>query len=215
MFATIKKQIKAYFLAGLAVILPAAVTIKVLLWMLTKLDNVLKPLLVDVFGEYFFGIGIAIIILLVMAVGVLAKNYVGKRLVRLVERCFDTLPFVRTVYSVVRQLIEPFSSEQGHSFRQVVLIEYPMKGRFAIGFVAHEHVGTLDGEELITVFIPSNHLHLGYLVVTSAKDIVHLDISIEEALKVIVSCGIVVPNPMDIREMKQIPRAALEHAPSQ
>jgi uncharacterized membrane protein len=132
-------------------------------------------------------------------VGLLAQNYLGRRLVRLVELIFDRLPFIRTVYSVVRQLIEPFSSEGGKSFRQVVMIEYPMKGRFAIGFVANENAGKMRQNSLVTVFLPSNHLHLGYLVVMPAKDVISLDYSVEEALKMVVSCGIVIPRKLDIK----------------
>ncbi|MCX5758823.1 MAG: DUF502 domain-containing protein, partial [Candidatus Hydrogenedentes bacterium] len=203
-FPKIKKRLKAYFLTGLVVLLPAVVSIKVFIWLLTYVDDILKPLLEDIFGKYFFGIGIALIVTLVMLVGMFARNYVGKKLVRLVEGIFDRLPFIRTVYSVVRQLIEPFSSEAGNSFRQVVMIEYPMPGRFAIGFIANEHAGRHENGTLITVFLPSNHLHLGYLVVMPVRDVMPLDLTVEEALKLIVSCGIVVPKQIDIRNGKQV-----------
>lgn len=197
MLATIKKRLRAYFLTGLVVLLPAVVSIRVFVWLLTYFDDMLRPVLSDVLGEYFFGFGIAMIILLVMLVGMFAQNYVGKRLVRLIESLFDRLPFIRTIYSVVRQLIEPFSSESGNSFRQVVMIEYPMPRRYAVGFIANETAGTAGGEPLVTVFLPSNHLHLGYLVVMPAQDVIPLDISVEDALKLVVSCGIVVAHPMD------------------
>jgi uncharacterized membrane protein len=84
------------------------------------------------------------------------------------------------------------------------MIEYPMPGRFAIGFVANERVGSDENGTLITVFLPSNHLHLGYLVVMPAHDVVPLDVAVEDALKLIVSCGIVVPKQIEIRGGKQV-----------
>jgi uncharacterized membrane protein len=204
MFPMIKKRLRAYFLTGLLVLLPAAVSIRVFIWLLTYVDDILKPLLEDVFGEYFFGIGIVLIVTLVMLVGMFARNYVGKKLVRFVEGVFDRLPFIRTIYSVVRQLVEPFSSETGNAFRQVVMIEYPMPGRFAVGFVANERAGSDENGTLVTVFLPSNHLHLGYLVVMPARDVIPLDLDVEEALKLIVSCGIVVPEQIAIRDRKQV-----------
>jgi uncharacterized membrane protein len=198
MLHRIKLHFKRYFLTGLFVLLPVVVSLKVFVWLVTYVDDLLKPLLRDVLGEYFFGIGIAIIIVLLFVVGMFAQNYIGKRLVRLVELIFDRLPFIRTIYSVVRQLIEPFYSEKGNSFRQVVLIEYPMEKRYSLGFIANEDAGTVDGEKLVTVFLPSNHLHLGYLVIMPAKDAIPVDIGVEDALKTIVSCGIVIPGKFEL-----------------
>ena len=206
MFPKIKQRLKRYFFTGLLVLLPAAVSIKVFLWLLMHVDNVLKPVLQDLLGEYFFGIGIAIIVLLTMAVGLFAQNYIGKRLVWLVGAIFDKMPFIRTIYSVVRQLIEPFSSEEGNSFRQVVLIEYPMKGRYAIGFIANEHVGNAGEVELSTVFLPSNHLHLGYMVIMPRNEIILMNMTVEEALKIIVSCGIVVPSMFQLHTEEKNPQ---------
>jgi uncharacterized membrane protein len=198
MFHKMKLNFKRYFLTGLFVLLPVVVSLKVFVWLLTYIDNLIKPLFQRIFGEYTFGIGIGIILVLLLAVGMFAQNYIGKRLVRLVEVIFDRLPFIRTIHSVVRQLIEPFYSEKGNSFRQVVLIEYPMEKRYALGFIANEDAGRLDGERLVTVFLPSNHLHLGYLVLMPAKDAIPVDIGVEDALKTIVSCGIVIPGKFDL-----------------
>jgi len=197
-----RQRLKTYFLTGLVVLLPAIVSIKVFVWLLTYIDDVLRPFLEGFFGKYFFGIGIGISIVLTMVVGLVAQNYLGRKLVGLFQAVFDRLPFIRTVYSVVRQLMEPFSSEEGNSFRHVVMVEYPMKDRYSIGFIANEKVGSIDGDRLVTVFLPSNHLHLGYLVVMPADDVILLDLSVEEALKIIVSCGIVIPKTLDVGEGK-------------
>ena len=205
MFKKFKLRIKAYFLTGLFVLVPLVVSVKVFLWFLTFVDDLLKPLLEDIFGDYFFGVGIVLCVGLTFVVGVIAQNYLGKKLVRVVDAIFNRLPFIRTIHSVVRQLIEPFSSESGRSFRQVVLVEYPLERRFSLGFVANEHIGTKDGENLVTVFIPSNHLHLGYLVIMPQKDVIPLGLSVEETLKMIVSCGIVVPNTFEIAGTRLVP----------
>jgi len=202
MFPKIRKRLRASFLTGLVVVVPAVVSIEVFYWFLKHIDEILKPFLIDVLEHYFFGIGICLMLAIVMFVGMMAQNYLGKKLVGLVQGIFDRLPFIRTIYSVVRQLIEPFSAERGTSFRQAVMVEYPMKGRYAIGFIANEQAGNLDGETLVTVFLPSNHLHLGYLVVMPVNEVILLDYSVEEALKLIVSCGIVVSKPLDVRDGK-------------
>jgi len=214
-FHKIKLHFKRYFLTGLFVLLPVAVSIKVFLWLVTYIDNILKPLFQHIFGEYVFGIGIAIILVMLVLVGMFAENYIGKRLVRLVGFVFDRLPFIRTIYSVVRQLIEPFYSEKGNSFRQVVLIQYPMEGRYSLGFIANEDAGTVDGEQMVTVFLPSNHLHLGYLVIMPAKDAIPVDIGVEDALKTIVSCGIVIPAKWDIAGGKLVNLRRVETLPEE
>ena len=198
MLHEMKLHFKRYFLTGLFVLLPVVVSLKVFFWLVTYVDNLIKPLFQRVFGEYTFGIGIGIIVVLLLVVGMFAQNYIGKRLVRVVGFVFDRLPFIRTIYSVVRQLIEPFYSEKGNSFRQVVLIQYPMEGRYTLGFIANEDAGTVDGEKLVTVFLPTNHLHLGYLVIMPEKDVIPMDIGVEDALKTIVSCGIVIPAKFDL-----------------
>ena len=202
MFHKIRLRLRAWFFTGLAVLLPAVISIKVLWWVLGALDNLLRPVLEDILREYFFGIGILLTLALVTVVGMLTQNYLGRKLVRLVEGIFDRLPFVRTIYSVVRQILELFSSEKGNSFRKVVLVEYPMEGRFAIGLVANEEFGYRNGEKLITVFVPTNHLYLGALMVVPEGKVTMLDIGVEEALKIIVSCGIVVPKTLDIGTRK-------------
>ena len=214
-FHRIKLHFKRYFLTGLFVLLPVVVSLKVFLWLVTYIDNLIKPTFQRIFGEYTFGIGIGIILVLVFVVGMFAQNYIGKRLVRLVDLIFDRLPFIRTIHSVVRQLIEPFYSEKGNSFRQVVLVEYPMEKRYALGFIANEDAGSVDGERLVTVFLPSNHLHLGYLVVMPAKDAIPVDIGVEDALKTIVSCGIVIPAKFDMAggrlvDLRREPLSVLE-----
>ena len=204
MFLRIKSRLKTYFFTGLLILLPAIVSIKVFLWFIKYVDGFFGSWLQHAFGSHFFGVGIGVTIMLTLVVGMFAQNYFGKKLAGLVDSIFDRLPFIRTIYSVVRQLIQPFSSEGGKSFRQVVLVEYPMAGRLAIGFVANEHVGSLDGDKLLTVFLPSNHLHLGYLVILPESQVIHVDLTVEEALKMIVSCGIVVPKLIDIKDMKLV-----------
>ena len=200
MFRKFKQHLKAHFLTGIVVLLPAVVSIKILLWLVTKADNLLKPMVEDILGGYVFGAGICLIIPFIFVVGLLAQNYVGKKLVKLVGAIFDRVPFIRTVYSVVRQLLEPFSGEERNTFRQAVLIEFPMKDRFALGFIANDNVGYRDGQKMITVFLPTNHLHLGTLVIIREDEVIPVDLNVEEALKIIVSCGIVVPRQFSVRD---------------
>jgi uncharacterized membrane protein len=199
-----QQKFKSLFFTGVFVLLPVIVTAEVFWWLLVKLDSFLKPMLLKVIGDYHFGIGIALMLLVVMAVGFLAQFYIGKRIVRLIDFIFERVPLIRTIHSVVRQLLEPFSSDQGRSFRQVVLVEYPMKERYALGFIANEDAGEIDGQHMVTVFVPTNHLHLGNLLIMPEDQVVRLDLSVEETLKIVVSCGIVVPKTLVVHEGEQI-----------
>lgn len=194
-----KQKLRKYFVTGFIVLVPLTVSIKVFIWAVAFMDNILKPVAQKYLEEYYvFGIGIVLLLMVTFGVGVVAQNYFGRKLVDTVERMFDRLPFIRVVYSACKQLLEPFSTDRGYSLQQVVLIEYPMKDRYCIGFLANDDAGMRREEKLVSVFIPSNHLHLGYLVVMPERDVTRLDLSVEEALKMTVSCGIVISKPFHV-----------------
>ncbi len=198
MFKTIGRKLKSYLVTGMLVLLPVIVSVEVFVWFLRFLDNILRPVLARFMGQYVFGVGIVLMVVVLILVGLGTRNYLGRKLVGLVEAVFDRLPFIRVVYSAVRQLLEPFNTEKGYSLKQVVLVEYPMKDRYSLGFLAKEDAGFAGDRKLVSVFIPTNHLHLGYLVILPESDVVKVDMSVEDALKMAVSCGIVISKPLHI-----------------
>ncbi|MDX9974875.1 MAG: DUF502 domain-containing protein [FCB group bacterium] len=205
-----RQKLRKYFVTGFIVLVPLTVSVKVFVWAVAFMDNILKPAAQKYLGEgYVFGIGIVLLLIITFCVGVVAQNYFGRKLVDLVERLFDRLPFIRVVYSACKQLLEPFSNDRGYSLQQVVLIEYPMKDRYCVGFLANDDAGMRGEEKLVSVFIPSNHLHLGYLVVMPERDVTRLDMSVEEALKMTVSCGIVISKPFRVEPDESIVELAI------
>src|SRR6266536_1885498 len=127
--------------------------------------------------------------------GTVATNVVGRRILVRVERLFIRVPIFRSIYPSIKQLIEAFSPEKRHAFKAVVLAEHPRKGEFVFGFVTSEVVvETPDGKrDMVTVFVPTNNLYLGDVIVLPRKDIITTGLTVEEGIRVILSAGTATP----------------------
>lgn len=197
MFAPIRK----YFISGLVVFLPLALTIYLFLWTLTFADNLLgkfiEPYFLHRFGFYVRGVSILIGVSLIFLIGFFATNFLGKKLHQLVERVLLQLPFFRQVYPALKEIALFLFSRDKLKFRQVVVVEYPRKGVYSLGFLtndADERVNHATRQDLCNVFIPSSPGPLtGYVLMLSRRDIIFTDISVEDAVRLIVSGGVVTP----------------------
>jgi len=144
--------------------------------------------------------GVLIAILALTLLGALAANILGRTLIAIGERLVNGLPFIRNVYGALKQIIETVFQGQQHYFKEVVLVEYPMKGSYAVAFVASEGRGVIrqvvgQGEQVIGVFIPTTpNPTSGFLLFVPRSKAVPLDLTIEEAAKLIISFGIVQPD---------------------
>lgn len=195
--------LRKYIIAGLLVWLPFAATVVIVKLVVDLLDNIIllfppeyQPTAVLGFSIPGFGIVLAISILLVT--GMLAANLFGRRLVEFWEAILNRIPLVRSIYSSVKQISTTILDSNGKSFRKVVMLQYPRKGIWSIGFLTNEDVSTdIDGfnEELAAVFVPTTpNPTSGFIIMVPRDDFTELDMSVEEGFKFIISMGVIVPD---------------------
>ncbi len=200
------RLLRKYFIAGLLVWLPLAATvivIKLLIELLNKTILLFPPELQPetLFGVSIPGFGIIIGILILVLTGVFAANLFGRKLVGIWEAILGRIPLVRTIYSSVKQVLETLFSSNSESFRRVVLIEYPRKEIWSLGFQTNEALTAAreaSEKDLVSVFVPTTpNPTSGFIVMLPAEDITQLDISVEDGFKFIISMGVIVPNGPD------------------
>ncbi|MGO0123254.1 DUF502 domain-containing protein [Desulfothermobacter acidiphilus] len=193
-----QRNLRNYLLTGLAVLLPGAATVFVL-WKLFSFIDSFAGKLVSYFTPYHIpGIGVVISILVILLVGMLATNVIGRRLLAYWEALVFRIPLVNTVYRTAKEIVDTFSEERKQVFRQVVLVEFPRRGSWAIGFVVGEAGNCLSQvaeEEMVKVLIPHVPLPVsGFLILVPRKEVIALDLSPEEAIRLLVSTGIIEPS---------------------
>ena len=210
---------KKYFIAGMLIWAPLAITIWVMTWGLSVLDGVfgsvmlalmtilpagLKPA-IQSFRE-LPGVGILIVLAIIFATGILAANFVGQWWIRLWDRIITRIPIVKSIYSSVKQVSGTLFSSKGNAFRKAVLIPYPRNGSWTIAFItgnpADEVANKLNGE-YVNVFLPTTpNPTSGFFMIVPRADIIELEMSVEEALKHIVSMGSVPPLSQSVPSAK-------------
>jgi uncharacterized membrane protein len=194
------RRIGETFLAGIAVVLPIWITYLIVVeFLLAGVDGILAPVYVRIFGVRIYGLGVLTTLLLVLAVGALTRNMVGRRLVGLGERILLRIPLVKNVYAASKQFLDAFTVPGKSAFRQVALVEFPREGMYAVGFVASAAAPSWngDGEPTVNVFVPTApNPTSGYVVLVPQRALVPLPITVEEGLKLVVSGGIIVPPAM-------------------
>jgi uncharacterized membrane protein len=197
------RLLRKYLIAGLLVWLPLAATvivIKLLIELLNKTILLFPPEWQPetLFGISIPGFGIIIGLLILILTGVFAANLFGRKLVGFWESILGRIPLVRTIYSSVKQVLETLFTSNSESFRRVVLIEYPRKDIWSLGFQTNEALAAAkdaSGRDLISVFVPTTpNPTSGFIIMLPAEDITQLDISVEDGFKFIISMGVIVPN---------------------
>jgi|TARA_B100001769_G_scaffold60838_1_gene44790 uncharacterized membrane protein len=187
-------KIRNYFLTGVVVLIPIAISVYLVIFIV----NLSAKLLPDEVNPNYYlpynipGVEILIAFIFITIIGGLSLSFIGKKLLQLINDLFKRIPVLRTIYSAVVQMIETFTKSKDNK-KSVVLIEYPKKGTYAIGFATKENTGTIKkktGKELINVFVPTTpNPTSGFLLMFPKEDVIYLDISFEEASKFIVSAG--------------------------
>lgn len=185
---------KTKLLTGLFVLIPLMVTLYVVYVIVSFLDGILSPVLMNislsVLGSslYIPGLGLLLFVIITYATGVITSNYAGKKLLSYGEALLKRIPFVKSIYGSTKDFMEAFSSEKLKSFREVVLLEFPHTGAYAVGFVT----GRLQRGETTycSVFAPTTpNPTSGYLLLVPEADLVFLSIPVEDAIKYIISLG--------------------------
>lgn len=198
----VRKNLRQSFLAGLIALLPLYITFKVLNIVFELVDKPLGARIDAVLTvlrgvpTHVPGLGLLLTLVVVLAIGGLTRLVVFRQVFRWVDLLLDRVPLVRQLYNASRQIVRPFTDAQALPFSEVVLAEYPMAGRWTLGFVASRDLSSMPGDDRVVVFFPSNHLHLGYPVLLSRAHITPIDMSVEDAVKFFVSCGVIGSNSL-------------------
>ena len=195
--------LKKYIIAGLLVWLPFAATVvivKLLIDLLDKTVLLLPPEWhpVALLGFSIPGFGIILALSILLLTGMLAANLFGRRFVEIWERILNKIPLVRSIYSSIKQISNTIFDPSGKSFRKVVMLQYPKKGLWSIGFLTNDNVGdemSAVDDRLVAVFIPTTpNPTSGFIIMTRNDEITELDISVEEGFKFIISMGVIIPD---------------------
>jgi len=204
--------LKRYFITGLLVITPIWGTYLVLSALLRFLEGFLGDLLKGLSRFYVPGMGIATLLLLILLVGFLATNFVGRKIVAYWESLMARVPFVRSIYTVLKHIVDTVSVQGKEQFRRVVLVEFPRKGVYSIGFltgITQGEVQDLTEERVVNVFIPTTpNPTTGFLIFVPESDIIPLSMNIEDGMKMIISGGLYSPLPG--KDMKRFSQRSVE-----
>jgi uncharacterized membrane protein len=195
--------VKKYLLAGLLIWIPLVFTIWVLKLVVDTLDQLLLLLPAEFrtetwLGFYVPGMGVVMTLVIVFLTGLFATNLLGARLVRLWDAVLERIPVVNSIYSSVKQISDTLFSSTGQAFRKAVLMQWPREGVWTIAFLTGipggDVVNHLDGD-YVSVYVPTTPNPTGgYFVMLARKDVIELDMSVDDALKYIISMGVVAPN---------------------
>ena len=200
------KNLRKYIIAGLLVWLPLAVTWQLLKFVIGQMDRWLDNFLLWLPPEYhpdqllgieLHGLGVIFTFLMLVITGMLAANFVGRAFVNGWESLLDRIPVVRAVYSAVKKFAEMVFSDKSESFKNVLLIQYPREGLYSLAFQTSSELGEVQGrtgEEVVCTFVPTTpNPTSGFIIIVPRKDVIVLDMDVDEALKMVISLGVVIP----------------------
>ncbi|MDD3353198.1 DUF502 domain-containing protein [Zoogloea sp.] len=205
---------KKYFVTGLLIWIPLVITFVVLAWIINTLDQVLLLAPATLRPEAFFGfhipgIGVLVSLLLILLTGLAAANFVGQRLVRFWESLLSRIPVVKSIYYSVKQVSDTLLSSNGQAFRKALLVQYPREGSWTIAFQTGAPGGDAArhlGPDFVSVYVPTTpNPTSGFFLMLPRKDVLELEMSVDEALKYIISMGVVAPVPGRTRPAEPTP----------
>ncbi|WP_084419084.1 DUF502 domain-containing protein [Henriciella litoralis] len=196
--------LRGRFLAGMVIAAPIAITFFVLQFLINLIDNRVKPLLPPILQPETYtnyaipGFGVLVMVVALTALGAVATNLIGRSVIRGADRLLSSVPVVRNVYAAFKQLVEVLTNNQQASYDRVVMVEYPKKGSWCIGFVSSNAKGEIShhlGAHFVGVFVPTTpNPTSGFLIYVDESECIEMDMSIEDGAKMILSAGLVVPD---------------------
>ena len=198
-------RLRGYLLAGILVTAPITITVYLTYLFLTFVDSKVAMVLPTDWYQALYGkatipgIGLIVAVTFFICIGWFATNFLGRILILISEKILARMPIIRTIYSATKQVLETVMTSQSNAFREVVMFEYPRQGCWSIGFVTGSAIPQVQentGEETLNVFIPTAPLPTqGFLLFIPKKDLIFLDITVEEGIKLVVSGGMLKPDP--------------------
>ncbi len=199
MLKRISHFFKTYFITGLLVTLPLGLTYWILKVLLQSMERLIGNPIQRYFEIYIPGMGIILLVCLILLIGIFARNLIGRKLGNLGENLLQKIPLVRPVYGFVKHLVNTIFMQGQQNFKGVVLVEYPRRGIYSIGFVTSEVRGAVKEEleaEMVNVFLPTTpNPTSGFYLIFPKEDVTFLNLTIEEGAKIIISAGMVSPEP--------------------
>ncbi|WP_321392368.1 DUF502 domain-containing protein [Emcibacter sp.] len=197
-------KIRYYFLTGLVVAAPIGITAYLAWAFIDTIDRNVTPLIPKAYNPETYlpfgipGFGLVIVILFLTVLGALTANLFGRAFLRFGEKLLNRMPIVRSIYHTLKQIFETVVAQNAESFKDVVLVEYPRRGIWAIAFVTSENKGEIQNRlenEIINVFLPTTpNPTSGFLLFVPKRDLIYLDMSPDEGVKYVISAGLVDPN---------------------
>lgn len=195
------KILKRYLITGLVVLIPIFLSIYILVIIFRFMDNILgrfiNTYLHKTLGFYIPGLGIFIFFLIILSVGFFTSHFIGRKIFPHFEKWFSQLPLIKNFYSTIKQIVLFILVQKEFGFKKVVLVEYPSKGIWSLGFLTNEEfqkINRVSGKDLISVFLPSTPGPLtGYVVFVPKAELKFPDISVKDALKIVISGGVFKP----------------------
>jgi uncharacterized membrane protein len=193
------KKIRGQFITGLLIVVPLGASILILIWIFNSIDNILQPIIKEIWNKEILGVGFGVTVILIYLAGVVGRNVIGKKIVRYFESLLDRVPVFSLLYRGIRQIMTSFSVPDDTGFMQVVLVDFPHKGMKAIAFITNEITGQ-DGTKSYSVLIPTApNPTTGFMEILKEEDITRTKISVDEAVKMIISAGRVMPKDVSTK----------------
>ena len=193
-----KNWLKGRLIAGFFVTVPAIATAWMLYAFWNWIDSRFAPIYEKMLGRPVegWGLGFLTAVVIILVFGIVARNVVGRRVLAFGDRILHRVPVFRLLYPSVKMLIDSFSPERRNSFKAVVLVQHPRENVYAFGFVTSQVLleSPAGKGEMVTVFVPSNNLYLGDIIVVPSDDVIHTGLTVEEGVRIILSAGTATPS---------------------
>ena len=202
------KHLRNYFISGLLFWIPLALSVIVIKFSLEFINELVPtkylPETLFNLNTDFPGSGIILVLLVILITGIIVSNFLGRKLVAIWERILNKIPGFRNVYNVLKKVSDTVFNSSTESFRKAFLIQYPSKGIWVIAFQSGDYKGEAEsiiGEEMINLFVPTTpNPTSGFFVMMPKKDVFELNMTVEEAFKIVISAGVVIPKSLDIKD---------------
>ncbi|NQW10934.1 MAG: DUF502 domain-containing protein [Alphaproteobacteria bacterium] len=208
-------RIRTYFFAGILVTAPIGITLYLTWLIIDLIDSRVTPLIPARYNPETYlpfsvpGLGVVVAVIVLTLIGALTAGLVGRWMVKLSDRVMQRMPVVRNVHSALKQILETIMAQQSNAFRQVVMIEYPRRGIWAIGFITGDTLGEVQSmteDEVVNVFLPTTpNPTSGFLLFVPREECRVLSMTVEEGIKMVVSGGIVTPQDRRSAEQRELP----------
>ena len=228
--ASLLQRLRNNFLTGIVVVAPFAITAYLTWFIISYVDERVLPQVLPLIPEAYRpenllpfsvpGLGLVFVVLFIIAIGSLTKNFFGREILRIGERWVERMPVVRSIYNALKQIAETIFTQSQSSFEKACLVEYPRKGIWAVAFVSTATRGEVPakaygGGEMMSVFLPTTpNPTSGFLLFVPKKDVIFLDMSVEDAAKLVISAGLVVP-PIPVEQAADVDQASMNGAAAQ